>query len=712
MNRSKAFLSALLFVIAILLVLPGPAAGAGMQQRTTVPLPDDNPAHPKVAAPGEKPQDPPAPAVDTSTDPGAAALSGDGGWRQTAKISGVKVDFRGVPSLKDVVVKHGPLPVSLNEISSTQMVEGQQAVFQFRLADSTGTPLSGLRMAAWLDQMQSGKAADRDTCHKKIESFLQMRISARPDVDLNTYYILALTQEPGILVIDPRVGFSTSKLYALIDLQAPGEDWVLTRNNERLFVTMPSIDKVAVLDAMTFRTIGNIQTWGRPRRLVTQPDGQYLWVANDSGLPAESGVTVINTATLEVAARIQTGRGRHEIAFDENQNAYISNQEDGTVSVISIARLAKVKDVPVGRGPVALAYSANSRSIYAAAQGEGSIQVISTETMAVTASLKDKPGFTAMLLTPDGRWGFVANGVENKVLLFDVSSNRFVQQYEVGRSPDQLAITTAYVYVRSKESDHVHLIPLNGIGATSHTADFPAGQKRPGELADILASPIAPSLDGDSAFVANPADRMIYYYQEGMAAPMSSMQSYGRIPKALKVLDRSIRETEPGVYSVGLQLPKPGIYDVPLYVESPSISSCFQFTVLPNPLLKKKDELPVYLRAVKPSLKAQPGRPLQVLFELVDTATGKPREGLKDVMVTVLLAEGLRQMRFTAEPTENGAYQITFTPPTDGVYYVMAQVPSLSISPNQLSYIMIRASAETPEAKVAPEAPQSQPDLR
>ncbi|MBZ5520866.1 MAG: YncE family protein [Acidobacteriia bacterium] len=648
-----------------------------------------------------------------STDPGAAAPSGDGGWKQTTKISGVKVDFRGVPSLKDVVIKHGPLPVSLNEISSTQMVEGQQAVLQFRLTDSTGTPLTGLRMAAWLDQMQAGKAADNETCRRKIQSFLQMRISARPEVDLNTYYILALTQEPSILVIDPRVGFSTSKLYAMIDLQAPGEDWVLSRNNDRLFVTMPTVNKVAALDAMTFRTITNIETWGKPGRLAFQPDGQYLWVANDSERPGESGVTVINATTLEVAARIPTGKGHHEIVFDENQNAYVSNQAEGTVSIISIPKLAKVKDIDVGRSPVALAYSGASMSVYVAGKDEGAILVISSESLAVTATLKDKPGFTAMLLTPDGRWGFVANGSENNVLLFDVSSNKFLQRYEVGRSPDQLALTTAYVYVRSKESDHVHIIPLNGVGSTAHTAEFPAGQNQPGALADILASPIAASQDGDSAFVANPADRRIYYYQEGMAAPMSSMESYGRVPKAVKVLDRSIRETQPGVYSVGLRLPKPGTYDVPLFVESPSISNCFEFTVLPNPLLKKKGDMPVFLRAVKSELKAQPGEPVQVAFDLVDTATGKPREGIKDVQVTVLLAEGLRQLRFNAEPAEDGAYQFTFTPTIDGVYYAMVQVPSLGIRANQLSYIMIRATApESSEAKALPESPKTQPNFQ
>ena len=51
----------------------------------------------------------------------------------------------------------------------------------------------------------------------------------------------------------------------------------------------------------------------------------------------------------------------------------------------------------------------------------------------------------------------------------------------------------------------------------------------------------------------------------------------------------------------------------------------------------------------------------------------KPRDGIRDVEVTVLLAEGLRQMRFSADPVGEGLYQFTFTPPKDGVYYAMVR---------------------------------------
>jgi DNA-binding beta-propeller fold protein YncE len=697
MTRQKLFARFLSFA----LILFGLNAWAGMQKQT-VPLPDDDPLHSKVAAPEPRPQEAPATAAS-----GAAAVPD--GWKQSTTISGVKVDFRVVPSLKDVIIKHGPLDVSLNEVASAVMVEGQQAIVQFRFTDATGNVMRGMRVASWIDGNAAEKPADKKACHDKIQSFLQMQMSARPEVDLNTYYVLALTQEPGIQIIDPRIGFGSSKLYAYVDLPAPGSDWALTTGSDRLFVSMPSINQVAAIDTLTFRHIADVDAGIKPGRVVMQADGKYVWIGNDSSNPTESGVTVMDTATLSVAAHIATGKGHHEISFDENQNVYVSNEDEGTVSILSIQKLAKIKDVAVGKTPVAMVYSPQSRSVYIASR-DGNVSVISTDKRESTATLTGKPGVTALAITRDGRWGFVANGKEGKVLLFDVSANKFVQEYAVGSSPDSLAFTDSYLYVRSREYSEVRLIPLANLGSNTSSAEFPAGQLAPGAPADTLASSTVPALDGAAAFVVNAADRRIYYYQEGMAAPMFSIEGYGRTPKAAMVLDRSIHETSPGIYSVGLRLPKPGFYDVPVYTDAPSMSYCFDLSVQVNPLLKKKTDLPVALRALKNNLQVRPGQPATVTFRLIDPATEKPRDGLKDVEISVLLAEGLRQMRLSAEPAGDGVYQFTFTPPSEGIYYATVQIPSLRIRPNQLPYMMIRANAEAADAAAgAPEPSGSRP---
>jgi YVTN family beta-propeller protein len=675
-------------------------AALGGNQQNTIPLPDDDSSSRASAAPELRPPVHPAPAAKTRDDDSGAA-SDSSHWKETVSLSGIKVDFRIVPSLKDVVVKRGPVDVSLNEIASTEMVEGQQAILQLRFTDPAGTPLSGLRLAAWMGHRMGEQRADEKTCHGEIQSFLQQQFSARPEVDLNTYYVLALTEEPAILVIDPRIGFSSSKLYEVVDLAAPGADWLLTPDSRRLFVSMPAAHKVAAIDTLSFRLLANIDSGENPSRLALQPDGKYLWIANDAEKTAESGVILVDATSLAVTARIPTGRGHHEIAFDEAENAYITNQDDGTVSIVSTQKLSKMADVPAGKEPLAVAYSPKSRAIYVASRSDGKITAISSESHKIIGELGSKAGLNALQISPDGRWGFVANGPENKVTVFDTSSNKFKESYAVGRFPDQLAMTAEYIYVRSRESEEVTLIPLAGAGKGGVPATFPAGQAVPGKPAGLLASAVVPSIDGASAFIANPADRRIYYYQEGMAAPMTSFEGYGKAPRAALVLDRSIHETAPGIYSIAFRLPRAGNYDIPLFVESPSLSHCFDFSVKVNPFLKKEKRDALYVQPLTSNLQVPAGEPVHVRFGLVDGTTQKPVSGLKDVEITVLLAEGLRQMRFTAEPQDQGVYQFTFTPPKPGLYYALVQVPSLKVKANQLSYMMIRALDQRTSEKKA-----------
>src|SRR5262249_4140049 len=119
---------------------------------------------------------------------------------------------------------------------------------RFKVTDTTtGTPVKGLGLSAWISMREGDKQTEPAQCHEKIQSYLTGSMRARPDVDLNSYYLLALNKSADISVIDPLLGYGGSKLLTLVMMKSPGEDWVLTRDGELLFVTLPLIDQVAVI---------------------------------------------------------------------------------------------------------------------------------------------------------------------------------------------------------------------------------------------------------------------------------------------------------------------------------------------------------------------------------------------------------------------------------------------------------------------------------
>jgi DNA-binding beta-propeller fold protein YncE len=600
-------------------------------------------------------------------------------------------------------------PAGSEQEKSAALLEEVEAIVRFKIIDTnSGAPLTNLRPSAWMDMRGKDQLTGPKDCRAKIQSFLQASLNSRPDLDLNSYYILALNQEANITVIDPLLSFGSSKLFTMVFLKSPGEDWVLSRDRRRLFVSMPLADQVAVVDAATWKVVTNLDVGARPTRLALQPDEKYLWVANDAdGEGGDgSGVTVIDVEELKVVKRLPTGAGHHELAFSaDDRYAFVTNQRAGTLSVIDVPKLAKIKDLQTGPAPVSLAFSPLSQAVYVADETEGAVAVIDRQRQEISARLKTMPGLKAIRLTPDGRWGFVTNGKENAVHIFDLSTNRLLQTLSVGREPDQISFTNNYAYVRSLGSEHVSMIELRGLGKEGATPviDFPGGQIAPGKTSSrAVANTIVPAPEGNAVLVANPADKMIYYYSEGMAAPMGSFQNYRRDPRAVLVVDRSLRESMPGVYATTVRMPKSGTYDVAFLLDSPRIVHCFDASVKANPALKQRKQ-PVALR-IEPLLEERTIRvkeTIRLRFKVTRTETRQPAVGLKDVGVLTFLAPGVWQQRQWAKPVGEGLYEISFAAPQSGIYYVFWECPSLKVRHNQLPPLILQATNEAPAAKPA-----------
>jgi YVTN family beta-propeller protein len=591
-----------------------------------------------------------------------------------------------------VAVEFNIAPLADRAGGGAKLMEETDAIVTFKITDTTtGTPITNMRPSAWLDSRINDKPSEMKECREKIQSFLQGSLGARPEIDLNAYYLLVMNSEANISVIDPLLGLGTSKLFTLILLDSPGEDWVMSRDGKRLFVTMPLVNQVAVVDTVTFKVVSKIHVGMRPTHIAFQPDEKYVWVSTES--PRDSGVTVIDSVSFKVAARIATGAGRHEIAFAEDDRfAFVTNSEQSTLSVIDTQRLKKIKDVKTGVPLTSPAFSPLSKAVYATSDSQGVVVVVDARSHRVVARVKAKPGLKVIRFAPAGRWGFVANSKENTVYILDSSTNRILHTVGIGNQPDQIVFTQSFAYIRSMSTEQISLIPLADLGkSAAKITQFSGGQYPPGKFgATAGADAIVPAPEGNATLVANPADKMIYFYKEGMIAPMGSFQNYRREPRALMVVDRSMRETSPGVYSNVVKLPPAGNHEVVLLTDSPRISQCFDLTVVTNPSLKKKG-LPLAIEPLFKQGEVPVQESIRLQFKVVDPETKKPKTGLKDVGVLTFLSPGVWQKRQWARPDGEGGYEVEFTPPKQGVYFVFFECPSLGVRFNQLPYAVLQA---------------------
>ncbi len=608
------------------------------------------------------------------------------------------------PEIRKTVQDGLVLELSVQPVQSLKggagpLLEEQEARVTLAIRDeATGTPLSGLYPGAWMDRLTNkpGTGAPAD-CKKKVESFIGGALLSRPTLDLNTYYVLALNQDATISVVDPLFGYGNSKLLSMVFLDSPGEDWALSAGGERLFVSMPESNRVAVVETAAWKIVSRIETGPAPRRIGLQPDGRYLWAAHDSG------VSVIDTGTLQKVADIPTGEGSHDLAFsDDSRSVFVTNEAGGTVSVIDVARLAKIRDVAVGAKPVSIAWSPQGQAAYVSSTGDGTVAVLDAESTSPRARIQISPGIDRIRFAPGGRLAFVVQSNHNAIHILDAASNRLIQTADVEDEPDQVAFSDELAYVRHRGSEIVLMIPLKTVGTPGQpvpVVDFPGGQHPPGRLPrGTPADGIVQSPGAAAVLVANPEDKAIYYYKEGMAAPMGHFQNYGKQPRAVLVVDRSLREVRPGVYETTARMTAAGDYELALLVDTPRLVHCFPVKLAEDPALAAARKPPLSIQPAIESDTFKVGESATVRFKISETAAGAPRTGLKDVRVLTFLSPGIWQQRHWATEVADGLYEVQFTPPKAGTYFVFVEVESAGVQLQKSPFLVLTVERQTPSA--------------
>jgi YVTN family beta-propeller protein len=588
-------------------------------------------------------------------------------------------------------------PAFGREGETKPVMEAEFAEVRFKITDAaTAALVSTLEPAVWISRV--GGMEEDLSCRDRIGMYIQGMLSFQADIDLNKYFILIMNNDQTISVVDPLLGVSgVTQLYAMIFLKDRGEDWVPSPDGKQLFVTMPKVNQVAVVDLENFKVIENVDAGSNPVRAVLQPDGKYLWVGNDGKAEGKSGVTVIDAQNYTVAAHIPTGGGHHEIAFSEDSLfAFVTNSLQDTLSVIDSQKLEKVRDLSVGRNPIAVQFSSLSRAAYVAAKGDGSITTVDGNSHEVTARIRTEPGLIALRSAPGGRWLFAANMKHDRVDVIDASQGRLAHRFEVGKAPHQFAFTDTYAYVRHLGTPEIKLIPLAQLGnkVTIAVQTVAMGSRDPGAYTyPASADSIYPTGEWAAVVAANPADRMVYYYMEGMIGPMGSYQTYGRVPRAVGVVDRSMRETEKGVYTAKFRVPKAGTYNVAFLIDSPVVNHCFAFTAEPNPLITaEKEKHPVRLEFLNKERNISVGEPFKVKFSLKRSVNDEPLSGLKDVLVLTTRMPGNWQERKLAKPLGDGRYEVGLVADRPGVYLVSVGIRSLKVDVTELPYRSFRAT--------------------
>ena len=242
-------------------------------------------------------------------------------------------------------------------------------------------------------------------------------------------------------------------------------------------------------------------------------------------------MAIIDAETTSLKARVDTGAGVHDIAMsDTGAYAYVSNSAAGTVSVIDAARLVKKCDLAAGPAPMAVCFSAASQAAYVSTRATArfpSLRANLRRSCAESQRAGVRPPWRLHRAA-----GSVSSPIRGGTKWPSLTRRRTASFAASQPRPSRTRSHSRKTWRTSaRRKRHRAAGAVAGAGE-SECADVgdrhPGGPQYTGPVRrKLLAAAIAPAVGDDAVLIANPLDQTLYYYKEGLSAPMGAFAITG-----------------------------------------------------------------------------------------------------------------------------------------------------------------------------------------
>lgn len=165
------------------------------------------------------------------------------------------------------------------------------------------------------------------------------------------------------------------------------------------------VARKTVLGAITIPNLGSM-----PQDVKLSPDGRIFYVADMHA----NGTWIVDASTFKLTRLIPTGAGAHGLyPSRDGKYLYVSNRDDGTISLIAFATRAVVKTWKIpGGSPDMGGVSADGKTLWLSGRSSGEVYAINTATGALRARIRVGVGPHGLAIWPQpGRYSLGHTGV-------------------------------------------------------------------------------------------------------------------------------------------------------------------------------------------------------------------------------------------------------------------------------------------------------------
>ena len=245
---------------------------------------------------------------------------------------------------------------------------------------------------------------------------------------------------------------------------------ILDEQNGKLYTTLNRSNSLAIVK-LSNKSIKEIQVGVAPYEVALY-SSEKAYVSNWGGRQPEEGESTYKSSKSDVLVDPKTG---------------IAN--NGTVSVIDLAKGKEIKNIEVGLHPTAMVFSPNKDRLYVACANSDMVSVINTKTEKVVNEIsvhmgKDIPfgsAPNALAISKDGTRLYIANGTDNAICVIQLNEdNKLLGFIPTGWYPGAV--------IFDKNEKHLIVANTKGIGSRNLRADRP-GYNTHGHMGTISVIP-------------------------------------------------------------------------------------------------------------------------------------------------------------------------------------------------------------------------------
>jgi YVTN family beta-propeller protein len=242
----------------------------------------------------------------------------------------------------------------------------------------------------------------------------------------------------GIAVVD----VATRKVTRVLPGGSDPETFDISKDGSTLYVSNEDADSASIVDVASGKVRLVVPVGREPEGVRLHPDGSVVWITGET----EHNLTILDAKTGKVLGHINVGKRPRDLAFNsDGSRAYSTSEIDGTVWVIDVPtkRIVKVITLPKDSKPMGVVVSPDDKRVFVANGRGGTVSVIdaATNTVATTVPVGQRPWGIA--ITADGRKLYTANGPSNDVTVIDVASMQVIKKIPAGKIPWGVAISPA-----------------------------------------------------------------------------------------------------------------------------------------------------------------------------------------------------------------------------------------------------------------------------